>query len=485
MMLHGSDLVRMQKCPRLAWLEYHHRQESSLPFYNMEDSFSSLWARAYDLQDTPRGQRGDSMEDSFRILDSLAPGESARFIRIVYRDLRITIPWIRKLEDGWEAIWPMFTARESEAWVMKLARLAAAANGIDIRRQEAVFLNRSYVRQESLDTGKLFIKSDCLENRKHHLTSSIEDLQADLDVDPDRLIDEACSLFSGPCPKAVNSRHCALGKRCRHYESCFRTDLRPGDDTIFLRTLPGRFSLPEGSMADLDPAGLENYPTAFGQYQAARHNPWIDREGLRQWMQDAVHPYSYLDFEWDTFAVPPYRGMKPADVLCFQFSLHTETEEGLDHASFFGWGDCRRAFIQRLLETVPKEGTIFVYNMEGAEALRLRQLARQFPEYAEPLQEIWERMKDLSKPFENGLYYNLRMKGRFSLKQVVTLFTDDPVYSSLAIHDGLQAVRAYREYETADPGTRERIMEELDRYCQMDTYAEYLVLKGLEKVMEE
>lgn len=94
-------------------------------------------------------------------------------------------------------------------------------------------------------------------------------------------------------------------------------------------------------------------------------------------------------------------------------------------------------------------------------------------------------MKDLSKPFENGLYYNLRMKGRFSLKQVVTLFTDDPVYSSLAIHDGLQAVRAYREYETADPGTRERIMEELDRYCQMDTYAEYLVLKGLEKVMEE
>lgn len=201
MMLHGSDLVRMQKCPRLAWLEYHHRQESSLPFYNMEDSFSSLWTRAYGLQDTPRGQRGDSMEDSFRILDSLAPGESARFIRIVYRDLRITIPWIRKLEDGWEAIWPMFTARESEAWVMKLARLAAAANGIDIRRQEAVFLNRSYIRQGSLDTGKLFLKSDCLENRKHHLTSSIEDLQADLDVDPDRLIDEACSLFSGPCPK--------------------------------------------------------------------------------------------------------------------------------------------------------------------------------------------------------------------------------------------------------------------------------------------
>ena len=44
--------------------------------------------------------------------------------------------------------------------------------------------------------------------------------------------------------------------------------------------------------------------------------------------------------------------------------------------------------------------------MEGAEKLRLKQLASQFEEYREELDSICSRMVDLSKPFEAGLYYN-------------------------------------------------------------------------------
>lgn len=88
---------------------------------------------------------------------------------------------------------------------------------------------------------------------------------------------------------------------------------------------------------------------------------------------------SYLDFEWETYAFPPYEGMKPFDVLVFQYSLHIEEQQELRHVGFIGERDCRRAFLEHLLAHIPKTGTILVYNMEGAEKLRLVQLAQQFP----------------------------------------------------------------------------------------------------------
>ncbi len=91
----------------------------------------------------------------------------------------------------------------------------------------------------------------------------------------------------------------------------------------------------------------------------------------------------------------------------FQYSLHVETSDGnLTHYNFFESKDCRRHFIEQLIKDLPKTGTILVYNMEGAEKLRLKQLASQFEEYREELESICLRMVDLSKPFEAGLYYN-------------------------------------------------------------------------------
>ena len=62
--------------------------------------------------------------------------------------------------------------------------------------------------------------------------------------------------------------------------------------------------------------------------------------------------------------------MKPFDVLCFQFSMDVEHEEGaaLVHHEFLGKGDCREAFICALLKQIPQEGTILVFNMEGRKA---------------------------------------------------------------------------------------------------------------------
>ena len=232
---------------------------------------------------------------------------------------------------------------------------------------------------------------------------------------------------------------------------------------------------------------IEGFRLQYAQYMASKtQKPFMDRAALQVWMKQIKYPISYLDFEWDTFAIPPYKNMKPFDVLCFQYSLHVETSDGnLTHYNFFESKDCRRHFVEQLIKDLPKTGTILVYNMEGAEKLRLKQLASQFEEYREELESICSRMVDLSKPFEAGLYYNSKMRGHYSLKSILPVFSKDVSYHDLDIQNGLNAVFAYRTYDEKDEKEKKEVKEAISTYCQMDTYAEYVVYHGLIKEVEK
>lgn len=484
MMLHIVNLEQLKKCPRLAWIQYHHKLDM-MPFYNADIPFSELWAKAYGIEGTPCGKRGDTNETSLKLMES---NDVVRWIRFSYRDLRVMIPWLQKCEGGWKAIYPHMSSSPHQdlAWRMKITQEVAARCGVSIVSHEVIWINKEYVRGSDLDLQALFKRGDRLFGRRSKTGQSIEELLAETEIDLDALIDEAAQVLEGPCPQPEPGRSCHTGRRCVWFDDCFHPESMDGRDVAFLKGIPFKENLGITRMDQLDPAGLEGKPVAYAQYKASKSNPYMNKEAMADWMKDVSWPVSYLDFEWDSFAVPPYPGMLPFDVLCFQYSLHMEQEDGtLTHTSFFASGDCRKDFIESLIESIPEQGTIFVYNMMGAEQLRLKQLARQFPEYEAQLEQIWSRMKDLSKPFENGMYYDLAMKGRFSLKQVVNLFDSHGYYDKLDIRNGLDAVKAYRVHVRGDEDTKQAIETQIDQYCGMDTYAEYLVWHGLQKAMED
>lgn len=87
---------------------------------------------------------------------------------------------------------------------------------------------------------------------------------------------------------------------------------------------------------ELDPSLLEGFPLQYAQYMASKMNrTFIDGLALQTWLSKIEYPISYLDFEWDTFPIPPYQNMHPFDVLCFQYSLHIERKNGtLGHVDF-------------------------------------------------------------------------------------------------------------------------------------------------------
>ena len=284
----------------------------------------------------------------------------------------------------------------------------------------------------------------------------------------------------------MHSGACTRGYKCGYLNECFPNSVE--DDSIeTLMSSQYKYQMKdEGivSLKDADISRIEGFRQQYAQIMASKLGGlFYDYAALKTWLNDISQDViCYLDFEWLSYLYPPYQGMKPYDVLVFQYSLHIEQNNELKHINYIGENDCRKAFIESLIENVPKQGHILVYNMEGAEKLRLMQLAKQFPQYEEQLKQIWERMIDLSLPFSTGNVYHIAMKGSYSLKTLVPIFSNYH-YEDLDVSSGMDAVATYQLYLKAEDEEKARLFEELKQYCALDTYGEYIVYHALKKMV--
>lgn len=411
--------------------------------------------------------------------------------RFAYDELRIKVPLLLQ-EDGKTIVYFTFVScypKEHEAQGMADTLSVLALLDIHVDEVYAIHLNASYVREGALDVRKLLIVNDSLYNAKNKPQQKIADLIQSYTRDIPSKIKELQECRELQHIDVQRSPVCTKGIKCSYYSTCFPENI--ADSSILNLVQSGKKfeMLADGitDLKDVDVERIEGLRHQYAQIMAAKHDGlYIDKGAIRCWIANHIqYPISYLDFEWETYAYPPFDGMKPLDVLVFQYSLHVEQTKGatLVQHGFIGTGDCRNAFIEDLLQHIPKEGSILVYNMEGAEKLRLIQLAQQFPQYEAALRQVWERMIDLSLPFSTGNIYDIRMAGYYSLKKIVSIYSDYR-YEDFDITHGLEAVVRWRELADADDALQQKIREELGAYCGMDTYAEYLVFHAIEELSQ-
>lgn len=483
MKIHVSDIANRRRCDKYAWNVFH-KISVSKPYFHMIQPYSTFWQKYLGVDSVPSGKTGDTNEDSLVLLSN---NDIVLYPRLEYRNCRTAIPVLEKCEDGYHAIYPYLSCspRETEIFKIKLNQLIAEKCGIEIVRHSVVYMNKEYIRGKSLDLNLLFCQSDSLFNKRNHPCKPIDECLSTIEVDLDVCIDETFSLLEKEQVEMPRTKNCTSGRRCSFYGHCFNDDVLEDDSILFLTTSQNKIEAYHNGIkriCDLPLENMEGSRLQYAQYWASKNGAFIDRVAMKHWLSNIQFPVSYLDFEWDTFGIPPYESMACFDVLCFQYSLHIESSDHmLQHKDYFGTGDCRKKFIENLLNDLPSEGTILVYNMNGGEKLRLVQLARQFPEYKKELESICDRMIDLSKPFEMGLYYDNRMRGHYSLKNLLGIFTDEVSYRQLSIRDGMDAVYMYRTFDQADADAQKRIRQDIRNYCKMDTYAEYILYHGLLK----
>jgi hypothetical protein len=164
--------------------------------------------------------------------------------------------------------------------------------------------------------------------------------------------------------------------------------------------------------------------------------------------------------------------------MCFQYSLHTIDYPGAErlHSYFLSHGDDDppRAMAASLKQAMSGGiGSVFVW-YESFEKTRNSEMAEMFPEYAAFFNEVNEKTIDLMKIFSDNLYVHPEFKGRSSIKKVLPVMVPEMSYASLGIGDGMTATiswyRAVR-WEAMDAETRQKIFDDLEKYCELDTLA--------------
>ena len=201
----------------------------------------------------------------------------------------------------------------------------------------------------------------------------------------------------------------------------------------------------------------------------------INREAIAKELSKLNFPLAFLDFETYQDAVPQHAGTKPFEQIPFQYSLHIleAVDSDLIHKEFLAdpKQDPREPFITKLLQDLPTEGNILVYN-QSFEAGIMKKFPVILPNTEDAVTNILDRFYDLMIPFKNRDYYHPDMQGSYSIKKVLPALVPSLQYSDLDISEGGSASRAFVSLRTlGDEVGIEKIKNNLLAYCRLDTLA--------------
>lgn len=237
-------------------------------------------------------------------------------------------------------------------------------------------------------------------------------------------------LLSGPDPGTPCGSQCHRPERCPCLDHCSAG--APSDDPappvdptvsleIFGREQAARLRETGCRTAlDVPPAAL-TAPRHRRAWQAVHARHLVVAPGARDVLAVQPGPRHFLRFETIGFAVPPWAGTRPYQVLPFQWSCATEHTPGAPRreAHFLAGprdGDPRRAFALSLLEALGSCGAVLAYNA-GFERNRLRELAIACPDLGAALEALQPRIVDLFQLAREHLYHPA-MAGSWSARSV-------------------------------------------------------------------
>jgi hypothetical protein len=460
-MISKSSFIRGMQCRKSLWLHFYlpeERDEISESQQQIFDNGHNVGLLAQQLfpggVDASRGEYEKVQEAAAYTAALIDGGQPVIYEAafsggetLCYMDILV------KEADGWAAYEVKASTQVKEYQIKDVAfqYYVITRSGLPLKRISLVHINNQYVRHGELDLQQLFTVEE--------MTRRILPMQKDI---PAALLSLQEMLKSGVFPDI------AMGTQCNKPFSC--------DFLDFCR---------QSCVVEEEEVNVR---------QASR-----DQDALDEFLADLEFPLYYMDFETIQFAVPRYDESRPYQQIPFQYSLHVQASseiakwrdsenngrrEGekasdLTHYEFLGTppDDPRPKFIESLLARIGESGSIIVWN-QAFEKTRLKEIARDFPEYATRIELLFDRFADLMVPFRRKHLYMPEMNGSYSLKAVLPALIPDLSYSDLNIQEGGTASLTYESlYYDEEPDSVRLKRDNLLEYCKMDTMSMLRILE--------
>ena len=291
------------------------------------------------------------------------------------------------------------------------------------------------------------------------------------------------------------------------------------------------------SFWDLDPARFKNKKgelSVWGQRQLIQYEntkfktEWFG-DGLKSALKELKYPLHFIDFETYLGAIPHHVGMRPYELVCFQWSCHTIEKPGADpvHSEWLNtdYDFPNFKFAESLMKQLGNTGTPLIWSPYENTVLKGILNQMEVFGYTNPVLEQWllnitldkdqgregrfVDMNDLTLQY----YFHPDMKGKTSIKKVLpAIWNNNPYlhknpwfkkyaplsgaglnpYDKLSpvigkleeeevVKDGTGAMKAYHELmfgtESKNAERKAQLVKLLLQYCELDTMAMVIIWK--------
>lgn len=487
MILSKSKLIAWRQCPKRLWLEVH-KPEAREDSAGVTASFSAgnevgeVARRIYD----PQGH-GTTLDPSqlgiaglISQTQALLPDRRPLFeagFRTSGTSAALSLADVL-LPDGHDS-WHMVEVKSSTG--VKDYHIEDAAIQFYIATQAGLRVSRTSVAH--VDSQWVYPGGENRHGllREVDVTERVQSLQPEI---PEWIASAHQVVADARQPETKIGAHCADPFACGFRGYCEEQVVAEKGPVQFpVQWLPDiRRKALQDHIAVNEVRSMEDVPDVLlndQQQRVKRHTlqreVYFDREGSARALAAHPLPALFLDFETIAFAVPRWAGTRPYQQITFQYSLHRLDAAGmLTHTGFLDLEgtDPSRALARSLVGQCTGDGPVFAYNA-GFEGARIREMAERFPELADGLLRIRDRLVDLL-PITREHYYDPAQQGSWSIKKVLPSLSPDLRYDALEeVQDGGTAQQAY--LEAIAPGAsaerREQLHLQLWRYCELDTFA--------------
>lgn len=379
-----------------------------------------------------------------------------------------------------ESLWDIIEVKSSMSlkgdhlWDVAIQKYIMEQFSYSIDRCFVFHLNRSCVYP---DLENLFIKKE--------VTEEVNDLQ----IQVSKKVEEFKQALSKKEPPEVDiGLHCNKPYECRFKSQCWQKVPQPSV-----------LDMPEmGAMAweyyQKNKIKLEDIPEEellprqkIYKKVHTCNEPHIDKASIQKELSLWKKPLYYLDFETIAPAIPRFEGVSPFQHIPFQFSvvcISEEKDSSKDIGFFQGQkvteehylhkdaSDPRYELSRKLVEFfMGVQGSVVAYYKQF-ESLRLKELAKLFPDLSDSLLSIESRLVDPLPLLRNHVCFE-EFGSSWSMKSVAPVLLGEKWhYSHLEVQDGLMAQNTFERMITLnskDP-KRDILRKNLISYCSQDTY---------------
>lgn len=353
--------------------------------------------------------------------------------------------------------------------------------GIRVKDFSIIYINNQYVRKGDLNLEELFTTESVLE-----LILPLQKLVKE-NVDRFKKV-----ILKKRMPDIEIGEHCYNPYTCGFFNYCRK---HIPEDSIFDFSgmhLAKKYELYRNGIIRLDDVPEDYSLNKNNRLQLEVYKngkPLIDKKAIKNFLSDLNYPLYFMDFETFQPAVPLFDNSKPYQQIPFQYSIFLKKNKNseAEHFEFLAepGEDPRKKFIESLLKVTKGKGDVIVYN-KAFEITRLNEIARDFPQYAEQIEKLISRIKDLMIPFQKKYYYAPEMKGSYSIKAVLPALVPELSYDNLEINEGGLASVAYEGLQAeTDLMFIAEIKQQLLEYCKLDTLGMVRILEKIEALIDK